>query len=137
MKHSLLLISLVSIFAFFSCSKEKESGSNILHDSKTSTEDMKLLALSKRPQRSEVEALSIASSLIGGKQSTGVRTTQFETDYVLSQHLKKVKSESKSIPTDTLLFIINKGFCIISGDRRIPPVLAFSDYGHINKNDTI
>jgi len=55
----------------------------------------------------KVEALSIASSLIGGKQSTGVRTTQFETDYVLSQHLKKVKSESKSIPTDTLLFIIN------------------------------
>lgn len=52
-----------------------------------------------------------------------------------------MKSESKSIPTDTLLFIINKkgnkGFCIISGDRRIPPVLAFSDYGHINKNDTI
>lgn len=81
MKHSLLLISLISIFAFFSCSKEKESGSNILHDSKTSTEDMKLLALSKRPQRSEVEALSIAPSLIGGKQSTGVRTTQFETDY--------------------------------------------------------
>ena len=73
----------------------------------------------------ESEALSIAGNLLGQLSRS---ESSAKVDYILSS-----ESAKESLSSDVLAYVINYddngGFAIIASDKRINPVLAFSDTG--------
>lgn len=120
MNKFLLLISFSLLF--FSCS----NSDNSLYDSSKQS-------LTSSLKISKEEALSIANKVLKKPNTTRTISTNEIFSYVLSN--KKLKTRGISLP-DTLAYVINypndEGFVMISSDRRVNPVLGFSDEGHFS-----
>lgn len=144
MKRIIFLgFSTVLTLLLFSCSKEKERIYEPVSKIETKAKEQArldaMLAIARSPQRASSEAFTIARSMLGDGGGTKTRGSAYEMDYILTEHTSKgVRSVDGNTSVDTALYIINKkndgGFCIVSGDKRIPGLLAFSDNGHINKD---
>lgn len=100
-----------------------------------------MLALEQAPHRSRAEVLQVAQHNLGVKGQDALRGNLLEIDYVLTPRqtieLTSASPEGSSL-VDTMLYIVNKrnngGFCVLSGDKRLPEILAFSDTGHLDKD---
>ncbi len=100
-----------------------------------------MLALEQAPHRSRAEVLQVAQHNLGVKGQDALRGNLLEIDYVLTPsqtiELTSASPEGSSL-VDTMLYIVNKrnngGFCVLSGDKRLPEILAFSDTGHLDKD---
>ncbi len=90
-------------------------------------------------QRTREEALEIAAELVKNTSSkTGVRAlADFDVSYILTPPSQKEEYKALGLtPVDTMVFILNEkdgtGFSIISGDKCVPELLAYSDDGHLD-----
>jgi len=90
-------------------------------------------------QRTREEALEIAARLVNNTSSkTGVRAlADFDVSYILTPPSQKEEYKALGLaPVDTMVFILNEkdgtGFSIISGDKCVPELLAYSDDGHLD-----
>jgi hypothetical protein len=114
-----------------------ESTSRFIADSITSE---KILAeLSLKPQRTKTDARKIAKAFIKEISGTLLRSDEFEVNGIATNNgspLYELRGETTKIkPVDTFLYLLNMrnnaGFLIISGDKRMPDVLAYSDKGNL------
>lgn len=128
-----------------SCNRSDDVPDGIATNEKTMFETEskldELLSIAEAPQRSKEEALAIASRFAGVVTRARVTpSTQFELDYVLSgREPGTYSADDRTAPVDTMLYIMNGknagGFFIISGDRRLPELLASSESGHLDKGN--
>lgn len=90
--------------------------------------DQKKSQVFQNEKINESEAIVLANSFHNSSSTKGVFDPITEVQYVLNSY----QTRSENLP-DTLAYIINygenDGFVIISGSRRIDPLLAFSDEG--------
>lgn len=144
--HLLFLLSLLGTVFLFACSKEQvlQKGEEGTDDSVTNTpeEKPKVTKVSTQ-QRSKSEVLELAAQYfqIVDPEGSKLRSTRLEDlsmEYILSsdQKLRGVGKNSGNNFADTLLYIVNRanqnGFCIISGDKRLPDLLAVVEKGHLD-----
>ncbi len=84
---------------------------------------------------SETEALAMAFKASGNRPTRSAANARCE--YVLNSDLS---IKGQSVP-DTVAYVINYenegGFVIVSGDRRVYPILAYSDEGHFSFDNEI
>ena len=150
-KNLLIATSLV----FFACAKEKvkpvSTQSNSAVEVFTSEEAQSLLRFDENHQITEKEAYDMAESAMqvfsssGSKLKSGTEERSISSSSTLWYAYSNSKLKSgESKKTDSLpLRVFNftnsqkeaKGFVIVSGDSRMPGVLAFSDKGSIK--DTV
>ncbi len=90
-------------------------------------------------QRTRDEALAIAAGLVKSTSSkNGVRAlSDFDVSYILTPPSQKEEYKALGLrAVDTMVFILNEkdgtGFSIISGDKCVPELLAYSDDGHLD-----
>ncbi len=90
-------------------------------------------------QRTREEALAIAAGLVKSSSSkNGVRAlSDFDVSYILTPPSQKEHYKDLGLrAVDTMVFILNEkdgtGFSIISGDKCVPELLAYSDDGHLD-----
>lgn len=101
-------------------------------------------------QRTRGEAVAIAREFLQGESLNGEMLTnsnsigvvQFDIDYLIrpkSNTAGYSQNFISNFPVDTIFYILNrkdtKGFFIISGDRRIPELIAFSDESSFDRNN--
>lgn len=84
------------------------------------------------------EALNIADALLSNLDENGTRSERL----VSKVEVKRVaNTRSKTCEADTLLYLVNyeddRGFALLSADKRLPLVYAISDEGHFEFSDTI
>ena len=144
--HWLLLFLLGALF-LVSCSKEPllQNGEEVTEEPATNDPEN----ISKKPpqkvslQRSKSEVLELATRYFQMVEPEGatlrsVRPEDFNMEYILSsdQKLRGSSRNSGNEFADTLLYIVNRandaGFCIISGDKRLPDLLAVVENGHLD-----
>ena len=143
----LIFVNLLLLLSFLlSCTKERLKTKTETTQTETSAQAAKarltaMLALERSPYRSRTEILQIAQQKLGVKEQKMLRGNVLEIDYVLTprQGMELTStSATQGAPVDTMLYIVNKknntGFCVLSGDKRLPELLAFSDTGHFDKD---
>lgn len=101
-------------------------------------EDTRTVADATAEQRTRGEVLAIATQLARGDSKGKTRAVpDFDVEYVLTSAVQKERFMAIGLaPVDTMLYILNErdgaGYCIISGDKRVPELLAYSDEGHLD-----
>lgn len=144
--HWLLLFLLGALF-LVSCSKEPllQNGEEVTEEPATNDPEN----ISKKPpqkvslQRSKSEVLELATRYFQMVEPEGAilrsaRPEDFNMEYILSsdQKLRGSSRNSGNKFADTLLYIVNRsnnnGFCVISGDKRLPDLLAVVENGHLD-----
>ena len=96
-------------------------------------------------QRTKREALLVAQAFLNEKsnESSEITSSQkeevyFDIDCILNPDRGVVlhQTDGTVVPVDTIFYILNKreggGFFIISGDKRVPDILAFYEEGHLD-----
>lgn len=93
-------------------------------------------------QRSSSEAIAIAKSFLGATEDLrSIDDVQLSLDFVAPSSKRKLRATDGSsvTPVDTPLFIINVpnegGFFLVSGDTRMPDLLAAVEHGNLDKNN--
>lgn len=146
-----IFLYLLSLILFsFSCSKtelvlpdQRQEDVKTEESAERADRLSEMLAIVQKPQRTKNEVLALAQQLLGSHCVRGGNAvdSQFEIDCVVAEHsakLRGVKNDSFAL-VDTLLYFINKrdngGFLIVSGDKRVPDVLAYSDNGNFDKEN--
>jgi putative pyrogenic exotoxin B len=143
----LLLLVLPLVLFYSACSKSEPISPSAVEDERSSEEqkaekEMRaaaMLSILKAPQRSLNEALAIAESVLptqhAGRKVRGA-SSEFVVNCVLAEKGKKVRSSEDTNPSvDTMLYVINKrdgGYLIVSGDKRVPDLLAYSEHGSLD-----
>ena len=100
--------------------------------------DTRTVADATAEQRTRGEVLAIATQLARGDSKGKTRAVpDFDVEYVLTSAVQKERFMAIGLaPVDTMLYILNErdgsGFSLISGDKRIPELLAYSDEGHLD-----
>ena len=87
---------------------------------------------SKGHHISEEDAMNIASVLFPETRAN----QSYQIDYVLTDQINTTRAKNRP---DTLAYIINRkngGFVLVSTDNRISPILAYSEIGSFNINDS-
>ncbi len=123
-----------------SCARDVNTEDPILSDPLTET------ALEEEGagdfQRSASEAIAIAKSFLGVTE--GLRSfddAQLSLDFVVPPYKRQLRAAdgTQVTPVDTPLFIINLpnegGFFLVSGDTRMPDLLAVAEHGNLDKNN--
>lgn len=103
------------------------------------------IKLSKHPQRTKEEALSYVKKIYNnGYLRTTNHIKKLSVEYVLNTSYNKLRAKSNQsiYPIiDTLFYIVNinenNGFVIISGDKRVPELLAVIENGSFNKETSM
>lgn len=117
------IILLAFIFLLSNCSNDQEDFNY--------TEKDAIVHIIDNARVSQEDAVDIANKVLNKDISRGLAYCSPVFDYVLSKKLSRGSSKQ-----DTLAYIINypddRGFVIVSTDRRIYPVLAFSDKGNFS-----
>ncbi len=135
---SIYLSSLVLLVS--SCSRDVNTEDPILSDPLTEvspeTEGAEVY------QRSSSEAIAIAKSFLGATEDLrSIDDVQLSLDFVAPSSKRKLRATDGSsvTPVDTPLFIINVpnegGFFLVSGDTRMPDLLAAVEHGNLDKNN--
>ena len=133
---SIYLSSLVLLVS--SCSRDVNTEDPILSDPLTEvspeTEGAEVY------QRSSSEAIAIAKSFLGATEDLrSIDDVQLSLDFVAPSSKRKLRATDGSsvTPVDTPLFIINVpnegGFFLVSGDTRMPDLLAAVEHGNLDK----
>ena len=123
-----------------SCSRDVNTEDPILSDSLTESslegEGAEVF------QRSSSEAIAIAKSFLGATEDLrSIDDAQLSLDFVAPSSKRKLRATDGSsvTPVDTPLFIINVpnegGFFLVSGDTRMPDLLAAVEHGNLDKNN--
>lgn len=100
--------------------------------------DTRTAADATAEQRTRSEVLAIATQLARGDSKGKTRAVpNFDVEYVLTSAVQKERFMAIGLtPVDTILYILNErdgsGFSLISGDKRISELLAYSDEGHLD-----
>ena len=143
----LFLLPLLGTVFLISCSKEKllQNEEGVIKEPTPNVPE----DISKKPpqkvslQRSKSEVLELATRYFQMVEPEGAtlrsaRPEDFNMEYILSsdQKLRGTSRNSGNKFADTLLYIVNRandaGFCIISGDKRLPDLLAVVENGHLD-----
>lgn len=101
-------------------------------------EDTRTVVDATVEQRTRDEVLAIATQLARGDSKGKTRAVpDFDVEYVLTSAVQKEQLNALGFASvDTMLYILNErdgsGFSLISGDRRVPELLAYSDEGHLD-----
>lgn len=101
-------------------------------------EDTRTVADAIAEQRTRGEVLAIATQLVRGDSKGKTRAVpDFDVTYVLTTATQKERFATLGVSSvDTMLYILNEkdgaGFSIISGDKRLPDLLAYSDEGYLD-----
>lgn len=96
-------------------------------------EDTRTVVDATGGQRTRGEVLAIATQLARGDSKGKTRAVpDFDVTYVLTTATQKERFAALGVSSvDTMLYILNEkdgaGFSIISGDKRVPELLAYSD----------
>lgn len=140
-RNKSFLICLLSLALLVSsCARDVNTEDPILSDPLTET------ALEEEGagdfQRSASEAIAIAKSFLGVTE--GLRSfddAQLSLDFVVPPYKRQLRAVdgTQVTPVDTPLFIINLpnegGFFLVSGDTRMPDLLAVAEHGNLDKNN--
>lgn len=100
--------------------------------------DTRTVADATAEQRARGEVLAIATQLARGDSKGKTRAVpDFDVEYVLTSAVQKERLNALGFASvDTMLYILNErdgsGFSLISGDKRVPELLAYSDEGHLD-----
>lgn len=93
-------------------------------------------------QRSSSEAIAVAQSFLGATGDLrSLSEAHFDLDFVVPPSKPQLRAADGSVvtPVDTPLFIINMpnegGFFLVSGDTRMPDLLAVTEHGNLDKSN--
>ena len=93
-------------------------------------------------QRSSSEAIAVAQSFLGATGDLrSLSEAHFDLDFVAPPSKPQLRAADGSVvtPVDTPLFIINMpnegGFFLVSGDTRMPDLLAVTEHGNLDKSN--
>lgn len=150
MKKDLIWVLVaLTLFQLTSCTQDAD---NLMSEKRQAKREVviddgdnldELLAISSSPQRSKEEALAIAQHFLkASTRSIAVEkpccSNDFDVDYILADKSSQTYSRSfeQVASVDTLLYVLNRkdgqGFFIISGDKRVPDLLAHSLKGSLD-----
>ncbi len=118
----------LAFYGLSACSADSEFESFlVVNDESREFEDFR---------RSEVEAVEIASNMLYSNLSRAA-SMPLKIEYGISN--TSILSRSESAKNDTILYIVtpedNEGFVLVSVDKRMPEVLAFSKSGSFNLSE--
>ena len=152
----LTLVSLASLL-IISCSQEENDiiNNKDLHETINSEIALdkyeRMIELSKKPQRTEREAVKLLGEFINLTQTYSLTAKKAKNKhlldienvrYIIRENEPKTyfsKSENYVQTVDTALYVFNfknnNGFAIISGDKRVADILAFTENGNLNDSD--
>ncbi|MDE5972760.1 MAG: C10 family peptidase [Muribaculaceae bacterium] len=86
--------------------------------------------------RTAEEAVEIARGFFSNAQSRSVSECQLSVEYLTSEGIHRQNSRSEYNPDEMLAYVINRddgGFMLVSSDKRMPEILAFSETGKFEK----
>lgn len=135
-----LITALMSFCALASCASKDDTHPQVSEGEKSLSKELlfeEKLDAWYHPQRSKSEVLDIARGLSQAfPRLRALSNDAIRLDYVLQSELPRSLVEERLALADTALYIVNfgasEGYAIISGDKRIPELLAASDKGEID-----
>lgn len=127
MKHFQIFVLTLIVLVFVGCSNSLDDMTDIVGKSAGTV---------NRQRISKEDAVDIANKVLKRNPTRGESAATPAFDYVMAKNLTR----SLTLP-DTLAYILNypdnSGFVIVASDRRVYPVLAYSDFGNFDCSNEI
>lgn len=128
MKHFQIFVLTLIALVFVGCSNSLDDMTDIVGKSAGT--------VSNRQRISKEDAVDIANKVLKRNATRGESAATPAFDYVMAKNLTR----SLTLP-DTLAYILNypdnSGFVIVASDKRVYPVLAYSEDGCFNSDNEI
>jgi len=142
-----LLLLILSVLS--SCNKDIPIPETEQPTTSTEAKQLTSVVAQQSAQRTRNEAVAIAREFLQGEEglkgeimTNSVGVVQFDIDYLVRPESNATGYSQNFVinwPVDTIFYILNrkdtKGFFIISGDKRIPELIAFSDESSFDRKN--